>query len=335
MHKSHYALPSYTCVRRFFNGLQTTTSVRHDGMDPGSLKKSLIQTPKKRACLKTAARKIRTCLNWFLCVRDHWKPYNGLGVAVSASVRVFTAGPVPRVRLMGHWLTNSSNAAPVPSSGLTELPSIMHAARQGQVKILLWALAVFGYSLTGSGWASEPVQTFRRRGKSLTTPAIRTPDHPTCSLISIPITLSRFRTPIGYVTENNCRRSKHVRDLALGPTVLTYSSLALRISWISDGRGKSHKSVTDIGDGGTFTHQRHLWYTLYTISCKYTVHTLSTSQVGRGGVWGWQVGLPPQPLLRGPRASGLWICQAIFSGELEMLIHAPFKNPSSRSNFVV
>jgi len=35
----------------------------------------------------------------------------------------------------------------------------------------------------------------------------------------------------------------------------------------------------------------------------------------RGGVWGWQVGRPPQvPLLRGHRASGLWVCQAIFSG---------------------
>ena len=48
--------------------------------------------------------------------------------------------------------------------------------------------------------------------------------------------------------------------------------------------------------------------------------------VGRGGVWGWKVGRPPQaPLLRGPHASGLWVCQAIFSGKLEMLIHAPFK----------
>ena len=46
----------------------------------------------------------------------------------------------------------------------------------------------------------------------------------------------------------------------------------------------------------------------------------------RGGVWGWQVGRPPQaPLLRGPRTSGLWVCQAIFSGKLEMLIHALFK----------
>jgi hypothetical protein len=48
------------------------------------------------------------------------------------------------------------------------------------------------------------------------------------------------------------------------------------------------------------------------------------------GVWGWQVGRPPQALLlRGPRASNLrsslWVCQAIFSGKLEMLIHAPFK----------
>jgi len=50
------------------------------------------------------------------------------------------------------------------------------------------------------------------------------------------------------------------------------------------------------------------------------------SLVIRGGVWVWQVGRPPQaPLLRGPRASGLWVCQAIFSGKLEMLIHAPFK----------
>ena len=46
----------------------------------------------------------------------------------------------------------------------------------------------------------------------------------------------------------------------------------------------------------------------------------------RGGVWGWQVGRPPQtPLLRGPRASSLWVCQAIFSGKLEMLIYAPLK----------
>ena len=37
-------------------------------------------------------------------------------------------------------------------------------------------------------------------------------------------------------------------------------------------------------------------------------------------------GRPPQaPLLRGPRASGLWVCQAVFSGKLKMLIHAPFK----------
>jgi hypothetical protein len=48
------------------------------------------------------------------------------------------------------------------------------------------------------------------------------------------------------------------------------------------------------------------------------------------GVWGWQVGQPPQaPLLRGPRALGLrsflCVCQAIYSGKLEMLIHAPFK----------
>jgi hypothetical protein len=41
--------------------------------------------------------------------------------------------------------------------------------------------------------------------------------------------------------------------------------------------------------------------------------------------------LPQAPLLRGPRASGLgsslWVCQAIFSGKLEMLtrVHAPFK----------
>ena len=33
----------------------------------------------------------------------------------------------------------------------------------------------------------------------------------------------------------------------------------------------------------------------------------------------------PGPALEGARASGLWICQAIFSGKLEMLIHAPFK----------
>ena len=50
----------------------------------------------------------------------------------------------------------------------------------------------------------------------------------------------------------------------------------------------------------------------------------------RSGVWGWQVGrLPQAPLLRGSRASGLraslWVCQAIFSDKLEMLIHAPFQ----------
>jgi hypothetical protein len=49
------------------------------------------------------------------------------------------------------------------------------------------------------------------------------------------------------------------------------------------------------------------------------------------GVWRWQVGRPPQvPLLRRPRATGqrssLWVCKAIFSGKLEILIHAPFKN---------
>ena len=55
-------------------------------------------------------------------------------------------------------------------------------------------------------------------------------------------------------------------------------------------------------------------------------HNLVVYKVTRGGVWGWQVGRPHQaPLLRGPRTSGLWVCQAIFSGKLEMLIHAPFK----------
>ena len=79
--------------------------------------------------------------------------------------------------------------------------------------------------------------------------------------------------------------------------------------------------------------------------CKNTAHLWNISILCcaqncrcciRGGVWGWQVGRPPQaPLLKGPHASGLWVCQAIFSGKLEMLIHAPFKNPSSRSNSVV
>jgi hypothetical protein len=50
----------------------------------------------------------------------------------------------------------------------------------------------------------------------------------------------------------------------------------------------------------------------------------------RAGLWGWRKGRPPQaPRLRGPRASGLWsslwVCQAMFSGKLEMLMHAPFK----------
>jgi hypothetical protein len=51
-----------------------------------------------------------------------------------------------------------------------------------------------------------------------------------------------------------------------------------------------------------------------------------------GGVWGWQMGRPPST--SGLRPSWL-VCQAIFSGKLEMLIHALFKNPSSRSNSVV
>ena len=49
---------------------------------------------------------------------------------------------------------------------------------------------------------------------------------------------------------------------------------------------------------------------------------------------GWQVGRPPQaPLLRRPRPSGLWVCQAIFSGKLEMLIHAPFKKSFFKVKF--
>jgi hypothetical protein len=67
-------------------------------MDPDSLKSLTTE----RACHKTAARKIRTCFIGFLFVRDRRARYNGLGVAVSASVRVFTARPVPRVRLMVH-----------------------------------------------------------------------------------------------------------------------------------------------------------------------------------------------------------------------------------------
>jgi len=62
----------------------------------------------------------------------------------------------------------------------------------------------------------------------------------------------------------------------------------------------------------------------------YSTRRLWIETVIRGGIWGWQVGrLPQAPLLRGPCASGLrspfWVCQAIFSGKLEMLIHAPFK----------
>ena len=53
---------------------------------------------------------------------------------------------------------------------------------------------------------------------------------------------------------------------------------------------------------------------------------VSYSITTRGGVWGWQVGDRPRPRSwGGPRASGLWVCQAIFSGKLEMLIHAPVK----------
>jgi hypothetical protein len=44
---------------------------------------------------------------------------------------------------MGHWMADSSTAAPLKSTGLSELPSIMQAARQRQVNILLWALAMF------------------------------------------------------------------------------------------------------------------------------------------------------------------------------------------------
>ena len=63
-------------------------------------------------------------------------------------------------------------------------------------------------------------------------------------------------------------------------------------------------------------------------SCAVVIPSTWKDDKPRGGVWGWQVGRPPQaPLLRGSRASGLWVCQAtcIFSGKLEMLIHAPFK----------
>jgi hypothetical protein len=74
----------------------------------------------------------------------------------------FTAGPVPRVRLMGHWLPNSSTAAPLPSTGLSELPSIMHAARQRQVIILLWAVAVFSVIHWLGVWVG-----FRRFGEEV------------------------------------------------------------------------------------------------------------------------------------------------------------------------
>ena len=63
----------------------------------------------------------------------------------------------------------------------------------------------------------------------------------------------------------------------------------------------------------------------------WTAPTRKATLNNRGDVWGWQVGRPPQaPLLRGPRGSGLssslWVCQAIFSGKLEMLIHALFNH---------
>jgi hypothetical protein len=58
--------------------------------------------------------------------------------------------------------------------------------------------------------------------------------------------------------------------------------------------------------------------------------TLTHTHTHIADVWGWQVGRLPQALLlRGPHASGLrlslWVCQAIFSGKLEMLINVPFK----------
>jgi hypothetical protein len=55
-----------------------------------------------------------------------------------------------------------------------------------------------------------------------------------------------------------------------------------------------------------------------------------------GGDWGWQLGRPPQaPLLRGFRASSVWVCNAIFSSKLETLIDDPWKNSSSSLNSVV
>ena len=65
------------------------------------------------------------------------------------------------------------------------------------------------------------------------------------------------------------------------------------------------------------------------IQCWPSIMSVIVLPTPRGGFWGWQVGRPPQaPLLRGPHASGLWVCQAISSSKLEILIHAPFKKKS-------
>ena len=43
-----------------------------------------------------------------------------------------------------------------------------------------------------TGWATVPVLTFWKRGKSLSPAGIPSPNRPVCSLVTVPTTLTRF-----------------------------------------------------------------------------------------------------------------------------------------------
>jgi len=63
--------------------------------------------------------------------------------------------------------------------------------------------------------------------------------------------------------------------------------------------------------------------------------SLTIIVTSRGGVWGWQVGRPPQaPLFKGPRASGLWVCQPTIKKQINETTIAQFKLHLSDENWL-
>lgn len=75
--------------------------------------------------------------DFFVYVTTSCSRYNGLGVVVPARIRVFTAPSGATCLHHGSLIDPQLHCSVATHTGLPELPLIMRAARQRQVKILL------------------------------------------------------------------------------------------------------------------------------------------------------------------------------------------------------